>query len=641
MIKKFKMINKNPAFRILIVFLTFVYGIIINFNYSYAQNSDENQSNSQSFYEKWNWLGPNDPIYIDKLEDVFDYKNSSKYRIVFKEDAEKSYELRIYNPLGQQVGYVKIDNPKNNGKDYNESVYGLDELDKVKAGDLVTFTICPKGKREEEKIIKQNIVKISPKPSNLVIVNKGYKFREDDAKLFVSNTLEMPEGTTYSFLGNKPPNTSKIQNKVGESNTTVIVKLPNRENEFLINTKFYVDEEYIPIVENMDYDKIPESCHKLTFYPGEYGNIAEGKFSQMWIRPDESLGIPYPEVKVDRGYEFIGWDYIKDWDAKTSTFKAKYKKLDVIDENKKDSYVNIKFLAGDGGLLEGKNEFLIPKGYSLSKMPEDFIPPKAVKNNGWIFDKWDQNFDLRLNIYSDMVFTAEFKEGQAIKIPPKVQKDISIDIDNEIQANNLITNLEDLPDGVKVEWSEKPDFTKKGKSIGKINTVYPDGSRLENIEVTIDIHAKRNEDKEGSQDQAESENSDGNQGEKSEESEKDDGYENDQHLKDDNSNGSQNNLDDDIENSSTEEYPRKPIIGNLHLDKNLDTNNNEGSPESLSISEKIRKIIIRLKMKLSGIEYIKKNMPYTYKRYQNRLDEAVRKVEDAIRTGEEYLNNSK
>src|SRR5699024_1298231 len=140
--------------------------------------------------------------------------------------------------------------------------------------------------------------------------------------------------------------------------------------------------------------------------------------------------------------------------------------------------------------------------------------------------------------------------------------------------------------------------------------------------------------KEGSQDQAESENSDGNQGEKSEGSEKDDGYENDQHSKDDNSNGSQNNLDDDIENSSTEEYPRKPIIGNLHLDKNLDTNNNEGSPESLSISEKIRKIIIRLKMKLSGIEYIKKNMPYTYKRYQNRLDEAVRKVEDAIRTGE-------
>src|SRR5699024_9630867 len=128
-----------------------------------------------------------------------------------------------------------------------------------------------------------------------------------------------PEGTTYSFLGNKPPNTSKIQNKVGESNATVIVKHPNRENQFLINTKFYVDEEYIPIVENMDYDKIPESCHKLTFYPGEYGNIAEGKFSQMWIRPNESLGIPYPEVKVDRGYEFIGWDYTKDWEAKTST----------------------------------------------------------------------------------------------------------------------------------------------------------------------------------------------------------------------------------------------------------------------------------------------------------------------------------
>lgn len=623
MTRKFKVNSENIVYRILIVFLTFVFGVLINFNYSYAQNIPDSQSINLSYYEKWDWLGPNDPIYIDKLEDIFDKQNSSKYRVKFKDSAQEAYELRIYNPLGQEIGFVNIDNPKNNGevyKDYKESVYGLEKSDGIKAGDLATFTICPKGNREEEKIIRQTIVKTSPKPSKSVIVNKGYKFNENDAKLFIGNTLEMPEGTTYSFLNNKPPKTSEIRNEIGKSTATVFVKHPDRQQQFLINTNFYVDDYYIPIVDNMDYDKIPESCHKLTFDPGNHGEIVEGKFTQMWIRPEQNLGIPYPEVRVDKGYELIGWDQIKEWESKKVTFKAKYKKLDAINEAKKDSYVKIKFLAGNGGSLEGKSEFLIPKGYSLSKMSENFIPPIAIRKDGWIFEKWNNNFDLKLNFYSDMVFTAKFKEGQAIQCAPEVQKDFSTNVNKEIEAKDLITNLNNLPKNLEVQWSEKPDFSKIGKTTGKINIVYPDGSRLENVDITLDIQAE-------------------------DLGEKDD----DQYIEeDDNSNEKEDEFKENLEEIQKEEFPE--------LEENQDNSDEyveeinpedskiedfEDSSQSLSLSEKIKVIIKRLKMKLDGIEFIKKNMPYTYKRYENRLDEVIRRVEDAINVGEEYLNNSK
>lgn len=599
---KLKVIINSFRHKSKVFLLIFVSVFLIDFNYSYANNSEDNLSTSQVFYEKWDWLGDDEPIQIIKLEDIFDSGNSSKYRLKFKDGAAESYELRIYDPLGQEIEFINIDKPKNNGKDYKESYYSINTNINIKAGDLVTITICPKGKREEEKIIKQSIVRASPKPSDLVIVNKGYKFKENDEKLFIANTLEMPEETKYSFINNKPPDTSKIKNVIGESLVFISVKHPDRENVFMIDTKFYVDESYIPIVENMDYDQIPDSWHKLTFDPGEHGQIVSGKFSEMWIEPQEILGIPFPEVKVDRGYAFINdWDYIKDWDAKTATFKAKYEKLD---DNEKESYFKIKFLADDDGFLEGRSEFLIPRGYSLSKMPEDFVTPKAIKNDGWIFDKWNPNFDIRLNIYSDMTFIAEFKEGQAIKTPPEVLKDFTTDANNVIEARNLIKNLDALPEGVKVEWSEKPDFSKKGKSIGKINIIYPDGSYLENIKINIEIQSKENE------------------------------YKDEEDLEQ----KSEDDLNINTENPSEDDYFEDNInIRNPSIDEDLASIDNIDSSENLSVSEKIRALIIRLKLKLKGVEYIKKYMPYTYKRYQRRLDEAVRDVEYSIIVAEEYL----
>lgn len=67
------------------------------------------------------------------------------------------------------------------------------------------------------------------------------------------------------------------------------------------------------------------------------------------------------------------------------------------------------------------------------------------------------------------------------------------------------------------------------------------------------------------------------------------------------------------------------------------TNTFENEDKDLKLREEIKAAIERNKSKLAGLEYLKKKMPNSFKRYQKTLEKAETEARRAIKRAEEFL----
>ncbi len=101
-----------------------------------------------------------------------------------------------------------------------------------------------------------------------------------------------------------------------------------------------------------------------------------------------------------------------------------------LDEDNQEDWINLSFVAGENGSLDGTLNFRVLKAYPLNSDEQVYkvIIPTPIANAGYAFDKWDKIIDLNATLTEDTTFVALFKDI----IPPaienlKVVRDITND----------------------------------------------------------------------------------------------------------------------------------------------------------------------------------------------------------------------
>ncbi|MDD7305334.1 MAG: Rib/alpha-like domain-containing protein [Peptoniphilaceae bacterium] len=598
-------------------FLLFLSIFLVNVSPSYAQNNTIDKvnevSNQRISFENLKWADDNYPVKLLSIEDVY----TEIYNFNFKVDADISkkgtYYYNFYNSRGELVTFIEdyFKAPKIN---YTyEKTKSFDE-NKAKAGDILTMTFCPKDDLGKERIIGQFKIHQGPIFKD-VGLNKGYNLKEDKynfARLFVKNKNDLPKDTEYYF-GDK-----LIVKDEHRALINVFVKLPSVKKAFVKQVKFFYSDYFIPLIENDSNTDVPYRYNKFIYDAGDHGRIMDGEIKEIFISHFAPVDKPLPEIIVDKGYRLIEWEKIK-IDNNVYKLRAKYSKIiDDINLNDKSTYVSVKFLKDEDQIFDGNSEFNIPKGYSFSSLGQ-YEPPVVKSKKGAKFVRWDPNFDPEINLYKDTEFKAIFEDTMASTLAPIFKDNFIIEDGKEVNPRELIDNLDQLPEDIIVQWAKEPNFSQEGINKLMVNLIYPDNSRLWNVEFKINISFKEEENpiypKEDDKDIEDTEEIDKPSSDKIDEELEDSNEDNNDKI----------DTNDDID-TSTNLY-QQYWDDFYQKDQNL----------SDDIIMEIRIVAERLENKLAGVKFIKENMPQSYKRYSKTLDEAVARANESLKVAKEFL----
>ena len=173
------------------------------------------------------------------------------------------------------------------------------------------------------------------------------------------------------------------------------------KTDITITAKFNKLNIVIPKTKNDESEK-PTGYVSVTFeINGVGGKISDGETITYFVNPDSSVFINPPKTSAETGYEFATWD--QDTTAKkkykvNTTVKGSFKQREAIipstDANgnanaKPDGYVEVKFLKGENGKLDGQTLYYVnPKG---DKKVEDLKAPTIDPDIGFAIDniKWE------------------------------------------------------------------------------------------------------------------------------------------------------------------------------------------------------------------------------------------------------------
>lgn len=138
-------------------------------------------------------------------------------------------------------------------------------------------------------------------------------------------------------------------------------------------------------------------------------------------------------------------------------------------------------------------------------------------------------------------------------------------------AKNAITNLDQLPEGTKVDWTSKPDMEKPGDYVVHVAVTYPDAS-LTSVDVPIKLSAPKKTDDTGNTDNKD------NQGQDNKDNTVDDTN------KDNQGKGTDNNKSDNIDNKGTADDDKDGDDSiNDNADKNADNEDtNKGNKDDVN-----------------------------------------------------------
>lgn len=152
-------------------------------------------------------------------------------------------------------------------------------------------------------------------------------------------------------------------------------------------------------------------------------------------------------------------------------------------------------------------------------------------------------------------------------------------------AKNAITNLDQLPEGTKVDWTSKPDMEKPGDYVVHVAVTYPDAS-LTSVDVPIKLSAPKktddtgntdNKDNQGNKDNTVDDTNKDNQG-KGTDNNKSDNTDNKGTA--DNDNDGDDSTNDDADKSADNEDTNKGNKDNVNNDQNGTNKDNDANKDN-------------------------------------------------------------
>lgn len=570
-----KTICKNFS-KIVFSFIIFISGLFVAIQPSYAKDFGDNASDAVNPLEGMEWVDENYPLKFDELANFYSNYGHFKMKVYDNVKNKKAYFIYVYNEEGkrltsrQEKTNFDLNTSLNMDRyKFNEQIYIEDSF--ARPGDLITVTVVPKDKSDEEKIIGQKTLLAGPKFRNIKNLYEGFEFNENGARMFVANKNDLPKDTKYYFKSAKPV----VNNKVAY--IEIEIKMPNGDtimyhNDFYYDNKLMEDvftDSFIPVTSESQELDSSKRYRKVSYLDGDHGKITEGH-KEFWMSEYSSvrwITTNYaPEVLPDKGYKFVGWDEEKLIDEDAYHLTAKYKKITDIGEG--EASVNIKFLPGEGGRLEGSGEFELPKGYSFDDTGE-YEAPVAVKD-GYEFLGWEPEFNPKKNFYYNTTFKPIFKE---IKNPGGSEGGEGQESGNGDQEPG---GSEDGNNGQEPGGSEGGESQEPGDSEGDNDNQKPDNPEGGNTDQEKPTEPNSNNE--------------------------DAGY--------------------------IPSLPDKP---------SQDLNQKPSEAPSKELLEKIRVLSKQVEIKVNALDFIRENLPETYKRHKDIINQAILKAQESLADAQTYL----
>lgn len=247
---------------------------------------------------------------------------------------------------------------------------------------------------------------------------------------------------------------------------------------------------------------------------GDGGSIVDGEVVTYYVDPNQKVTLPDPHVIEETGYKFEGWKpnpKTPTTYTEPTTIKGTFGPLDPIipienpekpEVSKPDGYVQVTFVPGTGGSLEGTKLYYVnPKA---GKTLRDLAHPTIKPFTGYQANGWDKASDTPIT--SDLTVTAQYAPYD--EVIEKTKEDDSEKPQGYIKVI-FDTTEKGIIDGTNPEKTEKivfvnphkpvilKDFAPKvapktGNEFARWDvdlqklTVYQDGDRIQALYNTLD-----------------------------------------------------------------------------------------------------------------------------------------------------------
>lgn len=317
---------------------------------------------------------------------------------------------------GQTAGEKQLAVPKtiaNDGYTFTEWVENLDTTKSI-TGDREYVAQFSKGQVTLTYDAGEGATGNAPEK---VTVAKGTKVR-----------LARPDGLSkkdHQFTGWKFDNDQKLYQPGDE------VELEKSKTATAQWTK---DDDIIsynpedPITKPKGYHRVKfEADNGLTLSDVNYYYVKDGKTLKL----DKLTANKYPTVNPKVGYKFDSWDKGPEIANITEDITVKARSTELPPtiekkdgEEKPNGYVEVKFVAGENGVLVKEGDTIAEKVYYVN--PNKYVtltPPDTKGKTGFKFGAWDKDAKIP-TLYTDKVTTITAKFNNTDAVIPKTSDEV-------------------------------------------------------------------------------------------------------------------------------------------------------------------------------------------------------------------------
>ena len=321
-----------------------------------------------------------------------------------------------------------------------------------------------------------------------ITVNRNTKLGPTEAEEAIKNAQSLPKGTTYSWAGEKLPDTSTSGQKKG----WVVVTYPDTSRDIVlvkINVKTDAESYTVTPKDKVSVDKgedvDPSSLVNVTVPDGKPTTLPAGsiewKDTPDLTTPGDKTGsveVTFPdESKKDTDVTIYVKTDAETYDPQPQPWTTTVGKTPKADEIISSTDKNGKKMPSDA-------EYTWKTEPNTSKSGEASGEVTVTYDDGShddvsvtinVKDKLDDN--EKYHIYG--------KDGL------KVDKGQTLDPKDAIDVKDADGNETTLPENSKVEWTKEPDFSQAGKDVtGEVTVTYPGGSKSDPVTVTVHVNGE-------------------------------------------------------------------------------------------------------------------------------------------------------
>ena len=321
-----------------------------------------------------------------------------------------------------------------------------------------------------------------------ITVNRNTKLGPKEAEEAIKDAQSLPKGTTYSWAGEKLPDTSTS----GQKNGWVVVTYPDTSRDIVlvkINVKTDAEsytvtpKDKVPVDKGEDVD--PSSLVNVTSPDGKPTTLPAGSI-EWKDKPDlttpgdktGSVEVTFPDgSKKDTGVTIYVKTDEETYDPQAQPWTTTVGKTPKADEVISSTDKNGKKMPSDAKYTwkTEPNTSKIGEASGEVTVTYDDESHDDVSVTINVKDKLDDN--EKYHIYG--------KDGL------NVNKGETLDPEDAIDVKDADDKKTTLPENSKVEWTKEPDFSQAGKDVtGEVTVTYPDHTKSDPVTVTVHVNGE-------------------------------------------------------------------------------------------------------------------------------------------------------